>query len=56
MLGRIIFSVINTTTSTSSVVKPMGCRMPDPEFRVKWDPKSGKVKIEEKKKNPFIVY
>jgi hypothetical protein len=27
--------------------------MPDPEYRIKWDSKEGKIKVEEKKRDFF---
>lgn len=56
MLLGLISNVVNTNKSFRDVVKPASCRRPDPEYRIKLDPKNGKIKIEEKKRNPFIVY
>lgn len=52
MLFNFISNAITAATVTS-VVKPMGCRMPDPEYRIKWDPEEGKIKLEEKKRDIF---
>ena len=58
MMFNLISNAITTATTVSNVVKPTGCRMPDLESRIKWDPKEGSIKLEEKKRNIFnpIVY
>lgn len=56
MLFNLISNVVNISTSFADVVKPTSCRRPDPEYRIKWEPEKGKIKIEERERNPFIVY
>lgn len=53
MIFNLISNVITKATSNTNVTKPMGVRMPDPEYRIKWNPKEGKIKIEEKKRDFF---
>lgn len=53
MLVSIISDAIRTATTVTNVVKTMGCRTPDPEYRIKWDPKEERIRLEEKKRDIF---
>lgn len=58
MLFNFISNAVTAATKVTSVVKTMECRMPNPEYWIKWDSNEGKIKLEEKERDIFdpIVY